>query len=244
MNKLTRTLFPSAAILLIAGCTRGAPPSGLFESDSYHDSQDRSGSSQGPFSEVPEMTPVLAMPEIQSHLMSPVAEMTAVELPQVSEQARSKTPDVVYVPTPQPVVNKMLELVKLKKGDVIYDLGCGDGRIVVTAAKKYGVKAYGFDVDPKRVAEARKNVKKNKVEHLVTIEQRDIFELDLSPANVVTMYLLPELNRRLIPQLRELKPGSRIVSHDFDMKPIEPDQVIPMDRGSKTHWVYLWETPI
>src|SRR5690606_3067866 len=105
---------------------------------------------------------------------------------------------------------------------------------VVTAAKKYGVKAYGFDVDPKRVAEARKNVKKNKVEHLVTIEQKDIFELDLSPANVVTMYLLPELNRRLIPQLRELKPGSRIVSHDFDMKPIEPDQVIPMDRGSET----------
>lgn len=160
------------------------------------------------------------------------------------QQSKTKTPDVVYVPTPQPVVDKMLSLAKIKKGDVVYDLGCGDGRIVVTAAKRYGVKAYGFDVDPQRVAEARENVRKNKVEHLVTIEQKDIFELDLSKANVVTMYLLPELNRRLIPQLRKLKPGSRIVSHDFDMTPIEPEQVVEMEQRSKTHYVYLWTSPI
>ena len=96
----------------------------------------------------------------------------------------------------------MLELAEVKEGDVVYDLGCGDGRIVVTAAKKYGVKAIGFDIDPKRIEEARANVKANGVEHLVTIRQADIFELDLREATVVTLYLLPKLNVRLMPQLK------------------------------------------
>ena len=111
----------------------------------------------------------------------------------------------------------MVEMAQIKKGDVVYDLGCGDGRIVVTAAKKYGVKAIGFDIDPERVKDSNENVKKNKVENLVTIEEKDIFELDLRPASVVTLYLLPELNVKLMPQLAKLKPGSRIVSHDFAM---------------------------
>ena len=102
----------------------------------------------------------------------------------------------------------------------------GDGRIVVTAAKKYGVKAIGFDVDPQRIKEANENVQKNGVGNLVTIRQADIFEQDLREANVVTLYLLPELNVRLMPQLKQLKTGSRIVSHDFDMRGAKPKKVV------------------
>ena len=159
---------------------------------------------------------------------------------------KKKEPDVVYVPTPQPVVNKMLELAKVKKTDVVYDLGCGDGRIVVTAAKKYGARAFGFDIDPKRIKEAQENVEKNGVGDLVTIEQKDIFELDLSPASVVTLYLLPELNVRLIPQLQKLKPGARVVSHDFDMEGVQPLQHLKMKPPvvPELHQVFLWHAPI
>lgn len=161
-----------------------------------------------------------------------------------------QVPDIEYVPTPQTVVDKLLDAAKIGKNDVVYDLGCGDGRIVINAAKRFGVKAVGFDVDPKRVAESRANVKSNGVEHLVTIEQKDIFTVDLSPATVVTLYLLPELNVRLIPQLEKLKPGSRIVSHDFDMEGVEPEQtwtVIARDHQTpknREHYVYLWKTPL
>lgn len=165
--------------------------------------------------------------------------------------ATNRTPDVIYVPTPQPVVDKMLEMAEVKKGDVVYDLGCGDGRIVVTAAKKYGVKAVGFDIDPQRVKEAKENVRTNKVEHLVTIKQEDIFTLDLTEASVVTLYLLPDLNVRLMPQLAKLKPGSRIVSHDFDMrgaKPVQTHQVSTDGGDDKdgfggSHTVYKWIVP-
>ena len=136
----------------------------------------------------------------------------------------SQVPDIEYVPTPQNVVDKLLDVAKIQKDDVLYDLGCGDGRIVINAAKRFGVKAVGYDIDPKRVAESKENVKRNKVEHLVTIEQKDIFTVDLSPATVVTLYLLPELNVRLIPQLEKLKPGSRVVSHDFDMEGVEHEK--------------------
>jgi SAM-dependent methyltransferase len=164
------------------------------------------------------------------------------------ERAVSRVPDVVYVPTPHAVVEKMLEMAEIKKSDVIYDLGCGDARILVAAAKKYGVKAYGFDIDPVRVQESLENVRTNNVEHLVTIKQADIFTLDLREANVVTLYLLPELNVRLMPQLAKLKPGSRIVSHDFDMRGAKPAEVhrMEVDRGNNSpvsHMIYKWIVP-
>ncbi|HRT07177.1 MAG TPA: 50S ribosomal protein L11 methyltransferase, partial [Candidatus Paceibacterota bacterium] len=117
---------------------------------------------------------------------------------------------------------------------------CGDGRIVVTAAKKYGVKAVGFDIDPQRIKESLENVKTNRLEHLVTIKEADIFTLDLSGADVITLYLLPELNVRLIPQLEKLKPGSRIVSFSFDMEGIKPDKVVHEDGET----IYKWTTPL
>jgi tRNA G46 methylase TrmB len=157
-----------------------------------------------------------------------------------------REPDVVFVPTPQDVVDKMLDMAKVTKKDLVYDLGCGDGRIVVTAAKKYGCKAIGYDIDPKRVRESLENVGKNDVGNLVTIEQKDIFTLDLSKANVVTLYLLPELNVKLIPQLEKLKDGSRIVSHDFAMEGVKPDKVVTLTskEDEYEHTVYLWTVPL
>jgi ribosomal protein L11 methylase PrmA len=139
----------------------------------------------------------------------------------------------------------MLELAKVKNSDVVYDLGCGDGRIVVTAAKRYGARAVGFDIDPKLVTEARENVKKNKVEHLVTIEQKDIFTLDLTPATVVTLYLLPELNDRLVPQLERLAAGSRVVSHNYGITGVEPARSLEMTpKGEdEAHSVFFYTLP-
>lgn len=168
-----------------------------------------------------------------------------VRAPRGLTQDPPKRPDVVYLPTPQAVVDKMLELARVTKDDLVYDLGCGDGRIVVTAAKKYGCRAFGFDVDPRRIRESNENVRKNDVGELATIVQKDIFTLDLSDVNVVTLYLLPDLNVKLIPQLEKLKPGSRIVSHDFDMQGVKPDQIVDVttDNGV-SHRVYLWTTPL
>jgi hypothetical protein len=159
---------------------------------------------------------------------------------------KTREPDVVFVPTPQDVVDRMLELAKVQKDDLLYDLGCGDGRIVVTAAQKYGCKAVGYDIDPQRVHESLENVAKNNVGHLVTIEQKDIFTLNLSEANVITLYLLPSLNVKLIPQLEKLKPGCRIVSHDFGMKGVKPDKVerVTDSEDDSKHTVYLWTTPL
>ncbi|MBN1421061.1 MAG: class I SAM-dependent methyltransferase [Planctomycetes bacterium] len=163
-----------------------------------------------------------------------------------AKRVRIKKPDVIFVPTPEVVVEKMLELAKVGKDDLVYDLGCGDGRIVVTAAKKYGCRGVGFDVDPDRIEESLKNVKEKGVEDLVKIEQKDIFTLDLSDASVITLYLLPSLNVKLIPQLEKLKPGSRIVSHDFDMKGVKPDLVVEVRSENQygEHTVYLWTTPL
>ena len=158
----------------------------------------------------------------------------------------TRKPDVIYVPTPQEVVDKMLELAEVTKDDLVYDLGCGDGRIIVTAAKKYGARGVGYDINPKRIKESLENVEKNNVGHLVRIEQEDIFTLDLSEANVITLYLLPSLNVKLIPQLEKLKPGSRIVSHDFDMRGVTPDKVVKInsDNEYSGHTIYLWTTPL
>jgi ribosomal protein L11 methylase PrmA len=150
------------------------------------------------------------------------------------------------VPTPQEVVDAMLALAKVGKDDVVYDLGCGDGRIVVTAAERYGARAIGYDIDPARVEEARQNVRRHGLEHLVQIEERDIFTLDLSGASVIALYLLPELNVRLLPQLERMKPGSRIISHDFDIAGVVPEQVLRLGADAKgvAHSVYYYELPL
>jgi len=152
---------------------------------------------------------------------------------------------VFWVPTPPEAVVKMLELAEIRPDDVLYDLGCGDGRIVVEAAKRHGIKAVGYDVDPVRVREATENVRRAGVGHLVTIRQEDIFRADLTGASVVTLYLLPNLNARLMPQLARLKPGSRIISHSFAMKGAKPKQIVrvPSSKGVRTLlvWVVPWE---
>jgi uncharacterized protein (TIGR03000 family) len=151
--------------------------------------------------------------------------------------------DVQWVPSPPEVVDKMLEMAAILKDDVVYDLGCGDGRIVIAAAKK-GCKAVGFDLDPKRIAESRENVKKDGLEKLVTIEQKDLFKVDLKPANVVTLYLLPDVNVRLIPQLEKLEAGSRVVSHEFDIKGMKPTKVETVKaKDGREHKIYLWIMP-
>lgn len=164
----------------------------------------------------------------------------------VKKKVESNDAHVVYVPTPHDVVNTMLQLAEVKKDDLLYDLGCGDGRIVVQAARKLGCKAVGVDIDAARIAECHQNAKKAKVEPLTAFLQKDIFELDLSKANVVTLYLLPELNVKLIPQLQELKPGSRIVSHDFDMAGVDPVRTVTIKskEDNVEHTLYLWITPL
>ena len=144
------------------------------------------------------------------------------------------------------VVAKMLELAAVDKRDVLYDLGCGDGRIVIAAAKRFGCRAAGFDIDPIRVEESRENVRKGNVGDLVRIEQQDIFKLDLRPASVVTLYLNPRFNARLVPQLEKLKPGSRIVSHEFGIQGVKPDKVVRVasEEDGRKHTIYLWTTPL
>lgn len=156
-----------------------------------------------------------------------------------------REPDVIFVPTPQAAVERMLELAELKPDDVLYDLGCGDGRFVVTAAKKYGVRAVGMDINPLRVAQSRRNAKTNGVARLVSFVKADIFEADFSEATVVTLYLLPELNVRLMPKLARLRPGTRILSFEFDMrgaKPLAVVQVLPEGRV-EPYRIYRWTVP-
>src|SRR5258706_2449700 len=153
--------------------------------------------------------------------------------------ARTQSPDVIYVPTPYEVVDAMLKLGGVKKGDVLYDLGSGDGRIPVTAAKKFGIRAVGIDIDPQRIAEANENAKKNNVTKLVQFRQEDLFRSDFRDATVVTLYLLPDLNVKLRPRLLELKPGTRIVSHQVDMGTWKPERKLEVNGRT----IYLWTVP-
>ncbi len=149
-----------------------------------------------------------------------------------------------YVPTPQAVVDRMLELAEVTSRDVVYDLGCGDGRIVITAAKKYGARGVGVDIDPERIREAEANAKMAGVESLVTFVRQDAMTVDVSPASVVTLYLLSSSNLKLRPRLtKQLKPGSRIVSHAFSMGDWEPlkTDIIEDDSGYR-RTIYLWKT--
>jgi ribosomal protein L11 methylase PrmA len=166
----------------------------------------------------------------------------AAPLP-VHAQAKPKPtlgPDVIFVPTPQEVVDDMLRLANVRKGDVLYDLGSGDGRIAITAAKKYGIKATGIDIDPERIREANENARKAGVAGLVQFRQEDLFQANFRDATVVTLYLLPDLNVKLRPKLwNELKPGTRIVSHQFDMGKWKPEKTLESDGRT----IYFWTVP-
>jgi SAM-dependent methyltransferase len=153
-----------------------------------------------------------------------------------------REPDVIFVPTPQEVVEGMLELAKVGPHDIVYDLGCGDGRTVITAVKKYGARGVGIDINPERIAEAKENATRQGVINSprLTFRNEDLFEADIHEATVVTLYLLTSLNVKLRPKLwKELKPGTRIVSHSFDMGEWKPEKEITVD-GRK---VYFWTVP-
>jgi SAM-dependent methyltransferase len=151
-----------------------------------------------------------------------------------------RSPDVIFVPTPNDVVNKMLEMARVTAKDVVYDLGCGDGRIVITAAQKYGARAVGIDIDPQRIREARENATRGKVGDRVRFVEGDLFEADISEATVVTLYLLTELNLKLRPKLmKDLRPGTRVVSHAFAMGDWKPERTESVN-GSTVH---LWRIP-
>jgi len=151
--------------------------------------------------------------------------------------------DVPYVPTPEPVVAEMLKLAAVTKDDVVYDLGCGDGRIVITAAQKYGARGIGVDIDPQRIKESIENARKAGVTDRVRFLEQDLFTVDLKDATVVTLYLLPQVNLKLRPKLlRELKPGTRVVSHSFDMGDWKPQKTVEVPYG-RNHTIYLWVIP-
>ncbi len=147
--------------------------------------------------------------------------------------------DVPYVPTPQNVVDTMLKVAGVSRRDFLIDLGCGDGRIPVTAATRFGTRGFGVDLNPVRVKEAKENAAKNKVQRLVDFVQGDLFETDISKATVISMYLLPSVNMKLRPFVLSLKPGTRIVSHDFDMGDWKADKVEKLDYKT----VYFWIVP-
>jgi ribosomal protein L11 methylase PrmA len=152
-------------------------------------------------------------------------------------QAPLREPDVIYVPTPDYVVEAMLKMANVTATDVVYDLGSGDGRIPITAAQKYGARAVGIDINPQRIKEANENLAKAGVGDKVKFLNQDLFETDLSPATVITLYLLPSLNQKLMPKLKALKPGTRIVSHSFDMGTAWPPEKTEDVRGRV---IYYW----
>lgn len=163
--------------------------------------------------------------------------------------AAGEQPSVPYVPTPQAVVDRMLDMARVTAQDYLIDLGSGDGRIVVTAAKKFGARGFGVDLNPVRISEANENARKNGVTDKVAFYQRNLFETDLTQATVITMYLLPRVNLELRPKLLELKPGTRLVSHDFDMGDWKADAAVRMDAADKFSGaggdsdVYFWVVP-
>lgn len=179
-----------------------------------------------------------------------------------SATAQVIEPEVPFVPTPVEVVEEMLKMAHVGKDDVLYDLGCGDGRIVITAAKKFGCRGVGIDIDPERIRDSRKNAIEAGVQDRVQFKQMDLFQAEISEATVVTLYLLTEVNLRLRPiLLRELKPGTRVVSHEFNMGKWEPDVSTTVKTGDyenplvedywdlyevdywDSHMVYFWIVP-
>jgi SAM-dependent methyltransferase len=163
----------------------------------------------------------------------------AAETP-AATQAPANRPDVMYVPTGQDVVDAMLKLGEVKAGDVLYDLGSGDGRIPITAARQFGIRAVGVELNDRLIAHSEANAKAAGVDHLVSFRKEDLFTTDFSEASVVTLFLLDSLNEKLRPRLlAELKPGTRILSHDFLMGDWQPEKAIQVGRSR----IYLWTVP-
>lgn len=151
-----------------------------------------------------------------------------------------------FVTTPTDVVEVMLQTAQVGPGDLLYDLGCGDGRIAIAAAARYGCRAVGFDHDPARIAESIANAEKAGVQHRVRFEETDLFQVDLAPASVVALYLLPSENVRLAPQLMRLAPGARVVSHDFEIGDLAADSVFEWTsvEDQYTRQIHFWRAPL
>ncbi|MGH9901899.1 MAG: SAM-dependent methyltransferase [Pyrinomonadaceae bacterium] len=191
------------------------------------------GAACGPPSQQKAPTPTAASPNAN----------TATPAPQASASPQVKL-DVPYVPTPTAVVDEMLKIAKVRKTDVLYDLGSGDGRIPVTAAQRFGTRGVGIDINPQRISEANENAQKAGVTDRVKFIQGDLFQADIGEATVVTLYLLPEVNLRLRPKLlRDLKPGTRVVSHNYDMGDWKPAQEVRIDADGSEHVIYYWVVP-
>ena len=175
--------------------------------------------------------------------------LTGLALAAAACSAFAAESNVPYVPTPQEVVDKMLAMARVTPNDYLIDLGSGDGRIVVTAVRKYGARGFGVDLNPQRIREAVENALQNGVSDRTAFYQRNLFETDLSSASVITMYLLPRVNMALRPRLLDLRPGTRIVSHDFDMDDWKPDETVHMDvrekygNSSGTSSIYFYIVP-
>ena len=155
-------------------------------------------------------------------------------------------PDVVYVGTPHDVVLAMLEMANIRKDEMIYDLGCGDGRVVVLAAKRWGCRGNGYEIDPERVRAALENVRENGVEDRVEIIEADLFTLDFGEADVISFYLLPEINERLLPQLEELEPGTRLLFHEYGLEGVEADRSLRIisNEDNAGHNIFLYTIPL
>ena len=178
----------------------------------------------------------------------PVAAALSAIVLAAQSAAPRREPDVPYVPTTEAAVQAMLKLGEVKKTDVVYDLGCGDGRIVIAAAKGIGARGVGIDINPVRIGEAKENARKAGVEDLVRFEENDLFEADIHEATVVTLFLLPHINLKLRPKLlHDLKPGTRIVSNTFDMGDWKPEKefIVPDTEVDSflSHKLYLWIVP-
>ena len=178
----------------------------------------------------------------------PVVAVLSVVVVAAQSTGPRREPDVPYVPTTEPAVRAMLKLAEVKKTDVLYDLGCGDGRIVISAAKDLGARGVGIDINPVRIGEAKENARKAGVEKLVRFEENDLFEADIHEATVVTLFLLPHINLKLRPKLlHDLKPGTRIVSNTFDMGDWKPEKeaIVPDtdEQSYLSHKLYFWIVP-
>ena len=187
--------------------------------------------------------PQLKLDRLARHLAAGIFAITVAA-------AQTVQPEVPYVPTTNEAVQAMLKLAGVKKTDIVYDLGCGDGRIVITAAKEFGARGVGIDINPQRIKEANDNAKTAGVENRVRFEENDLFKADIHEATVVTLFLLPQVNLRLRPTLlSDLKPGTRVVSNTFDMGDWKPDKEVSLDTAGGddnfglSEKFYLWTIP-